>query len=207
VNSSRRCLLSIVILVAAAGCTPSVPLARGEQPALSRANQLITDSALEQTNYTTGYDPSYARIAYPGGDVPRETGVCSDVIIRAFRTAGVDLQKEVHEDMRVAFKAYPRRWGLTRPDANIDHRRVLNLMVFFERKGKALPVSRSPEDYRPGDVVAWDLGGGVPHIGLVSTVASERGGYHKVVHNIGAGTRLEDVLFSWTVIGHYRCFD
>jgi hypothetical protein len=194
------------MLVAAAGCAPSAPLVHGGAPALSQSIQLVTDSALEQTAYTTGYDPSYARLAYPGGDVPRETGVCSDVIVRAFRAGGVDLQKEVHEDMKTAFKAYPRRWGLARPDTNIDHRRVPNLMTFFQRKGKALPVTSSPEDYGPGDVVAWDLGGGVPHIGLVSSVASERGGY-KVVHNIGAGTRLEDVLFSWTVTGHYRYFD
>ncbi|MDQ3473200.1 MAG: DUF1287 domain-containing protein [Acidobacteriota bacterium] len=163
-------------------------------------------SAVEQTGITTDYDPAYVRLDYPGGDVPPETGVCSDVIVRAFRKAGIDLQKEVHEDMRAAWSAYPQRWGNTRPDSNIDHRRVLNLMTFFERQNKALAMTTTRADYLPGDVVAWDLGGGVPHIGIVSNLATESPKHFLIIHNIGAGTRAEDVLFNWKITGHYRYF-
>jgi len=163
-------------------------------------------SATEQTTITTGYDPAYVALKYPGGDVPIETGVCSDVLVRAFRKAGVDLQKEVHEDMSAAWSAYPQRWGNARPDSNIDHRRVLNLMTFFERKGSALPASTSRDDYLPGDIVAWDLGGEVPHIGIVSNLATESPKHFLIIHNIGSGTRAEDVLFNWKIIGHYRYF-
>jgi uncharacterized protein YijF (DUF1287 family) len=167
-------------------------------------------SASEQTKITTGYDPSYVNLKYPGGDVAPETGVCSDVLVRAFRKAGIDLQKEVHEDMSSAWSAYPRAWGTSRPDSNIDHRRVLNLMTFFQRKGKALPVTTSRDDYLPGDIVAWDLGGGVPHIGIVSNLATELSSgspkHFLIIHNIGAGTRAEDVLLNWKILGHYRFF-
>jgi uncharacterized protein YijF (DUF1287 family) len=163
-------------------------------------------SAIEQTKITTGYDPSYVRIDYPGGDVPPEAGVCSDVIVRAFRNAGVDLQKEVHEDMKVAWSSYPRRWGNAEPDSNIDHRRVLNLMTFLQRKGKAQPMTEDRQDYLPGDIVAWDLGGGVPHIGIVSNLAPESTKNFLIIHNIGAGARAEDVLFNWKITGHYRFF-
>jgi uncharacterized protein YijF (DUF1287 family) len=132
--------------------------------------------------------------------------VCADVVIRAVRKAGVDLQKDVLEDMARKFKAYPQRWGLKRPDTNIDHRRVPNLMTFFRRSGKELPISAQAGDYLPGDVVAWDLGGGITHIGIVSEEREARSGRHWMVHNIGRGARLEDVLFSWKVIGHYRYF-
>lgn len=163
-------------------------------------------NAIEQTGITTGYDPAYVQLDYPGGDVPQETGVCSDVIVRAFRKAGTDLQKEVHEDMSTAWSAYPRRWGNARPDSNIDHRRVLNLMTFFERRAKALPTTNARDDYLPGDIVAWDLGGGVPHIGIVSNLAIESPKHFLIIHNIGAGTRAEDVLFNWKITGHYRFF-
>jgi uncharacterized protein YijF (DUF1287 family) len=166
----------------------------------------IIDGALEQTQVTTGYDPSYVAIAYPGGDVAAETGVCSDVIVRAFRKAGVDLQKEVHEDMAAAWPAYPKRWGLARPDTNIDHRRVPNLMTYFARQGKTAPVTNNKEDYQPGDIVTWDLGGGIDHIGLVSNLWSEAGDRFLIVHNIGAGTQAADVLFNWRITGHYRYF-
>ena len=189
----RTSLLTLLALSASAH-------AEIERPALRAAH-----AALEQTAYTRSYDPAYVRIAYPDGDPPRDRGVCSDVIVRAFRAAGVDLQKEVHEDMLRNFAAYPHRWGLGAPDSNIDHRRVPNLMTFFARRGKSLPASARREDYRPGDVVAWDLGG-LLHVGLVSDVpASESGGY-AIVHNIGAGARLEDVLLNWKIIGHYRYF-
>ena len=167
---------------------------------------IVAHAALEQTAYTRSYDPAYVRIAYPNGDPPRDRGVCSDVIVRAFRAAGVDLQKEIHEDMLRSFAAYPHRWGLAAPDANIDHRRVPNLMTFFTRQGKSLPVSARREDYAPGDVVAWDLGGGLLHVGLVSDAPAAGGAGYAIVHNIGAGAQLEDVLFNWKIIGHYRYF-
>jgi hypothetical protein len=126
------------------------------------------------------------------------------VVIRAYRAAGIDLQKEVHEDMRRAFSKYPKIWGLSRPDTNIDHRRVPNLMTFFKRGGASLPVTRDPASYRPGDLVTWNLTSGVPHIGVVVDAKSRDGARHLVVHNIGAGPQLEDVLFAWTVTGHYR---
>lgn len=166
----------------------------------------VVASAVEQAGVTRTYDPSYVRIAYPGGDVPPDRGVCSDVVVRAFRAVGVDLQKEVHEDMRANFGAYPKRWGLARPDPNIDHRRVANLMTFFNRRGKALAVTADPADYRPGDVVAWDLGGGLLHIGVVTDVVAEGSPNRAVAHNIGEGVRVEDVLFAWRVLGHYRYF-
>ena len=139
--------------------------------------------------------------------MPSDRGVCSDVIVRAFRKAGVDLQKEVHEDMTLNFSAYSNKWGAKRPDSNIDHRRVPNLMTYFDRKGKSLPITNKREDYLPGDVVAWDLGGGLLHIGMVSNTKTWLTRNYMIVHNIGAGARLEDVLFSWKIIGHYRYFD
>lgn len=167
----------------------------------------IVENALEQTEITKNYSKEYFQISYPNGDLPIETGACTDVIIRAFRKAGVDLQKEVHEDMRSNFGEYPKKWGLERPDTNIDHRRVPNLQTFFTRKKRSISITDSPKDYRPGDIVSWDLGGkGVTHIGLVSNVWNRTGDRFLIVHNIGAGTRAEDVLFSWKITGHYRYF-
>jgi uncharacterized protein len=173
---------------------------------LSPALKPVVEGAIEQTRYTFGYDASYVKIDYPGGDLPRETGVCADVIVRAFRKGGVDLQKEVHEDMRRNFSSYPRKWGLVKPDTNIDHRRVPNLMTYFKRMRKALEISDDPKNYLPGDVVAWDLGNGLLHIGIVTNIKTQAGQNPGIVHNIGAGARLEDVLFSWRIIGHYRYF-
>ena len=166
----------------------------------------VVEGAVEQAQYTISYDPSYVSLDYPGGDVPLERGVCSDVIVRAFRKAEVDLQKEVHEDMSRSFNAYPKRWGLTKPDANIDHRRVANLMTYFERQGKQLATSTRAKDYLPGDVVAWELSEGVLHIGIVTNILSEATSGYQIVHNIGGGARIEDALFSWKIIGHYRYF-
>jgi len=167
----------------------------------------LVAAAIERTHHRVRYVPDYVRIPYPGGDVPADTGVCTDEIIRAYRAVGVDLQKEVHEDMLQHFDAYPnqRRWGLAHPDSNIDHRRVPNLMVFFHRKGETLPVSDRAEDYGPGDLVTWDLGGGVPHIGIVVDEKS-RWGRYLVVHNIGEGPKMEDLLFDWKITGHYRYY-
>jgi uncharacterized protein YijF (DUF1287 family) len=168
----------------------------------------LVAAAIERTQHSVHYDPSYVRIPYPGGDVPADTGVCTDEVIRAYRALGIDLQKEVHEDMMQNFAAYPRswRWLLARPDSNIDHRRVPNLMVFFARKGQALPMSAHADDYSPGDLVTWDLGGDVPHIGIVVDRKSSQSGRYMIVHNIGQGPKMEDVLFNWKITGHYRYF-
>jgi uncharacterized protein YijF (DUF1287 family) len=167
----------------------------------------LSAAAIERTHHSVRYVPAYVRIPYPGGDVPADTGVCTDEIVRAYRTLGIDLQKEVHEDMVRNFALYPakRQWGLAQPDSNIDHRRVPNLMVFFSRKGETLPVTRNANDYVTGDLVTWDLGGNVPHIGIVVDVKSS-GGRRMLVHNIGQGPRMEDVLFDWRITGHYRYF-
>lgn len=167
----------------------------------------LVAAAEERTHHTVRYEPAYVRIPYPGGDVPGDTGVCTDEVIRSYRAVGIDLQKEVHEDMEKNFSAYPqqRRWLATRPDTNIDHRRVPNLMVFFSRKGESLGVTKNPADYLPGDIVTWDLGGNVPHIGIVVDEKSE-GPRHMIVHNIGQGPRREDVLFAWKITGHYRYY-
>src|SRR5882757_11102286 len=168
----------------------------------------LSAAAIERTHHLVRYDPKYVRIPYPGGDVPTGTGVCSDEVIRAYRGLGIDLQKEVHEDMVANFSAYPnqRRWLLVHPDSNIDHRRVPNLMAFFSRKGTSLPTTTRAEDYQPGELVTWDLGGGIPHIGIVVDRKSAASGRYMVVHNIGAGPKMEDVLFSWKITGHYRYF-
>jgi len=136
--------------------------------------------------------------------VPLERGVCTDVVVRAYRHAGADLQVLVHQDMKRNFSAYPKIWGLRRPDTNIDHRRVPNLATFFKRKGQSLRVTQRGADYKPGDIVTWDLASGVPHIGIVSDVAVRGTDRHLIVHNIGAGTQIEDVLFAYSLTGHYR---
>lgn len=164
----------------------------------------LTAVALELTKQEVTYDPTYFNISYPNGDVPSDKGVCTDVIIRGYRALGIDLQKEVHEDMGVAFEKYPKNWGLTRTDRNIDHRRVPNLMTFFERHGTSVAISSNPNKYLPGDVVCWQLEGGLYHIGFVVDKKSKDGQRPMIVHNIGAGQVLEDVLFKYTIIGHYR---
>ena len=168
----------------------------------------LVAAAIERTRHRVRYDSAYVRIPYPNGDVPADTGVCTDEIIRSYRAVGVDLQKELHEDMLRNFSAYPnqKRWRLNRPDANIDHRRVPNLMLFFERKGETLPITNRAADYAPGDLVTWDLGRGVPHIGIVVDQKARWSGRYMVVHNIGAGPNMEDVLFNWKITGHFRYF-
>jgi uncharacterized protein len=165
----------------------------------------LVEAAVERTGHAVRYDPTYFQLDYPGGDVPAEVGVCTDEVIRSYRAVGVDLQREVHEDMAANFSAYPRKWGLKKTDTNIDHRRVPNLMVFFEREGASLPVTQDARDYKPGDVVTWDLSGGLTHIGIVVNVPSASDESRlQIVHNIGAGPKMEDVLFNWKITGHYR---
>ena len=163
-------------------------------------------AALERTQHAVRYDPAYVRLQYPGGDVPADTGVCTDEVIRVYRALGIDLQKEVHEDMAAHFTAYPTKWGRREPDANIDHRRVPNLMVFFSRKGESLPITDRAEDYAPGDLVTWDLGRGLTHIGMVVDRKAVFTRRYMIVHNIGAGPKMDDVLFDWKITGHYRYF-
>lgn len=189
--------LALVLLLTAA-----VPVwADGFDPAR------LVAAAHAQAEHTKSYDGAYRRIAYPNGDVPMETGVCSDVIVRAYRTLGTDLQKKVHEDMKAHFALYPKTWGLSKPDTNIDHRRVPNLQVFFTRHGKSLPVSSAPADYLPGDIVTWNLAAParmLPHIGIVSDKRTADGARPLIVHNIGQGVRTEDILFEYKITGHYR---
>jgi len=161
----------------------------------------IAAAALEQVGVTTQYDPSYVALSYPKGDVPLEKGVCADVIVRAFRKIGVDLQVEVHQDMTVHFKEYPNHWGLKKPDRNIDHRRVPNLMKFFERKGKSVGIK---SNLRAGDVVAWRLPNGLYHIGIVGLEKVPGQDRYLMIHNIGQGARKEDVLTAFKIIGCYR---
>ena len=187
------------LLLAAAG----VALA---QPAGSEADftRGLIAAAIEQTRHPATYDGAYRRIPYPGGDVPPEIGVCTDVVIRAYRAVGIDLQQRVHEDMRAAFDAYPKTWGLKHPDPNIDHRRVPNLQAFFRRRGAALAVARAPGGYAPGDLVTWMLPGNLPHIGIVTDRRTGDGARPLIAHNIGRGPEIEDMLFAYPITGHYR---
>ncbi len=162
-------------------------------------------AARAQIGKTLTYDPAYVSLEYPGGDVPFDRGVCSDVVVRAFRELGVDLQKEVHLDMKSAFSAYPKNWGLRRADANIDHRRVLNLMTLFKRRGKSLPATKNPADYLPGDLVTCIVPKNLPHIMIVIDQVSPLDPSRRlIVHNIGNGARAEDRLFEFALTGHYR---
>ena len=165
----------------------------------------LAAAARAQVGVTTLYDPAYVKLGYPDGDVPEDRGVCTDVVIRAFRTMGLDLQKLVHEDMARAFSKYPQQWGLRSPDANIDHRRVPNLMRFFERAGKKLAVTKNPADYKPGDIVSCLIPGNLAHIMLVCDTPSPDAPHRfQIIHNIGAGARMEDRLFDFEITGHYR---
>ena len=185
---------------------PNLENARLAEVASPSVKQIV-DGAIEQTKLTTNYSQEYFKLTYPNGDPPIETGACTDVVIRAFRKAGVDLQKEVHDDMATNFANYPNKWGLTKPDTNIDHRRVPNLQTYFTRKNRSLAVANSRADYQPGDVVTWDLNGkGLTHIGLVSNVWNSSGNGFLIIHNIGSGARAEDVLFNWKITGHFRYF-
>ena len=168
------------------------------------AVQLVT-AARAQIGVTVSYDAAYRKIGYPNGDVPIDTGVCADVIVRALRKQNADLQQLVHEDMRANFSKYPKIWGLSAPDKNIDHRRVPNLAAYFTRAGKSIPITNAPADYRPGTIVAWNLRpkGSLPHIGIVSDKKSP-GGTPLIIHNIGSGVREEDILFRHKITGHFR---
>lgn len=217
-GAARVRLLVLLCVLAASGCErrtqfissgPAVPVSPIVKPLPDTASPQLKQmlaGAIAQAGVTTGYDPSYVALDYPNGDVPENTGVCSDVVVRAFRKAGLDLQKEVYEDKKAAPSEYSRKWGVNNPDRNIDHRRVLNLMTYFTRQQKSLSLSGSATDYQPGDVVAWELTNGIDHIGIVTNMLSDSGDRYLIVHNIGAGARIEDVLFAWTIKGHYRFY-
>lgn len=164
----------------------------------------LADSTITLTYIEVTYDPSYFSIDFPNGKVPPDKGVCTDVVIRAYRKMGIDLQKEVHLDMKGSFSEYPKIWGLSQPDKNIDHRRVPNLMRFFERHGEVKPITQSASDFQAGDIVCWDLGGGTTHIGIVINRKSANNKRNLIVHNIGNGQEIEDCLFKYKIIGHYR---
>ncbi|MDZ4741377.1 MAG: DUF1287 domain-containing protein [Alphaproteobacteria bacterium] len=214
-----------LLLVAAGACDDARPVVTTARPAHVPASALVpaqkavnrnwknpalpfglrlSAAAEERARHGVVYDGAYVRIAYPNGDVPADRGVCSDEVIRAYRLLGVDLQRLVHEDMARAFGVYPKRWGLPGPDSNIDHRRVPNLAAFFSRAGARLSVSTAGRDYKPGDVVAFVVAGNLPHIGIVTERWSSDGQRPLIMHNIGRGPQIEDVLFTLTITGHYR---
>jgi len=223
-TAPRRALLCLLLVVPLGACdaAPKLP-----QTAKSAVNALLgtphddsvnkdwrdtslafglrlSAAAEERATHSVTYDASYVSIDYPNGDVAADRGVCADEIIRAYRLLGIDLQRLVHEDMARAFVVYPKRWGLKRPDPNIDHRRVPNLATFFERHGTSLTPTTSGEDYKAGDIVAWALADGRPHIGIVTERPSADGARPLMLHNIGFGPQIEDMLFDLKITGHYR---
>ena len=199
---------ALAVLVTANSVASIAQVKPGVTVARQEFLKKLAVAAVERSHHTVRYDPAYVRMPYPGGDVPANTGVCTDEVIRVYRALGIDLQKEVHEDMEQHFSAYPRkrRWLSGHTDSNIDHRRVPNLKVLFSRKGETLGTTERAEDYSPGDLVTWDLGGNVPHIGIVVDQKSAGKGRYMILHNIGQGPKIEDVLFNWKITGHYRYY-
>lgn len=197
VPAALACAFAGVVMLAPVGAQPAREWPRDGVARLVAA-------AIEQTTRPVRYDGAYRRIPYPMGDVAADVGVCTDVVVRAYRAVGVDLQQRVHEDMRAAFAVYPRAWGLARPDPNIDHRRVPNLQTFFTRRGTALPRSNDPSRYETGDLVTWMLPGNLPHIGVVIDRRSDDRQRPLIVHNIGRGPEIEDALFRFPITGVYR---
>ncbi|SNR50181.1 DUF1287 domain-containing protein [Flavobacterium sp. ov086] len=166
----------------------------------------LSNAALSIIDSSIDYDPAYFSIEYPNGDIPKNKGVCTDVVIRTYRILGIDLQKEVHEDMIANFSAYPnlQKWGMTKTDTNIDHRRVPNLEIFFERKGEKLPITQNPNDYKTGEIVTWLINDKLPHIGIITNKKTTDRKRNLIVHNVGNGQVLEDCLFKYTIVGHYK---
>lgn len=197
----RYSIISLLVWCCIA-CQAESPVAAVANPQIRK----LLQGAEAQIGKTLYYDPNYRKLDYPSGDVPLETGVCTDVVIRAFRAVDLDLQVLVHEDMRKAFSKYPKHWGLKTTDRNIDHRRVYNLQTFFKRQGTSLPVSQNPNDYLPGDLVTWIVPENLPHIGIVARRKSRDGKRWLIIHNIGRGAQMEDILFKFKITGHYRYF-
>ncbi len=185
---------SLALLLAVLAC----PALAGSEP--SR----LTAAARDQVGVTLTYDPAYVKLGFPGGDVPRDRGVCTDVVIRALRDGwGIDLQLAVNRDMKADFTAYPALWGLTTTDRNIDHRRVPNLAALLARIGAELPLEDGPTPFLPGDIVTWKLPGNLDHIGIVSDRRASDGTL-LILHNIGGGAQEEDILFAYPMTGHFR---
>ena len=183
-------------------CT-NTPIAQVNTPVNKDFYEKLSDAALLITHDNVSYDSAYYQIPFPNGDVPKDRGVCTDVVIRSYRKLGIDLQKEVHEDMAANFAVYPKLWGLKTTDTNIDHRRVPNLQVFFIRKGEVKTVTENAADYKPGDIVTWLIAGKLTHIGIVVDKKGAKGHYD-VVHNVGGGQVVQDCLFAYKITGHYR---
>ena len=212
VGASRTIAL-LAVGIAMAGCdgravtTPaSAPkgIAAAASSSVPPSSPPLVAAARAQVGVTLRYDPAYVVLPYPGGDVPQDRGVCTDVVIRALRAQGLDLQQRVHEDMQAHFDVYPKRWGLRTPDANIDHRRVPNLQTWFDHQGWSVAASDREDDYRAGDIVTWTLPGNLDHIGIVSDRRSPFTRAPLILHNIGHGTREDDLLFAYPITGHYR---
>ena len=218
---SLHAICGICIALAASACKPaqeeSPPAAQSSAASESTARppvrqnlpahvRTIIAASRERISLGEIYDPNYYTISYPGGDVANDRGVCTDVVIRAYRHLGIDFQKLIHEDMRQNFSAYPRLWGNKSTDRNIDHRRVPNIETFLTRRGASLPIIDRASDYRAGDLVTWRLTGGLPHIGIVSDRNVPRSDRPLILHNIGAGTAEDDILFTYPIVGHFRYF-
>lgn len=208
--SRRAVLLGSLAVATGPSPTPAQPAPSRSTSSDLRAEKLVA-AAAAQVGVTTIYDPAYVRLAFPGGDVPRERGVCTDVVVRAYRDAfGIDLQALVNADMRADFDKYPTRWQLKTPDPSIDHRRVPNLRAFFSRQGAERPAPANNADWQPGDLVTQELVSpqvskpGLPHIGIISDRMNSSGAHPLVIHNIGSGTRFEDILASFRITGRYR---
>jgi len=208
-----RFLIPFLVLVSLCACNQnstsqaspaSITSANVVHDSVSDFQRRLADSALAIINPNIKYTPDYVSIPYPNGDVPALTGVCSDVVIRAYRKMGIDLQQLVHKDMSKHFNLYPKRWGLKTTDKNIDHRRVPNLEVYFEKFGKKLPITKNANDYKTGEIVTWMIGNKLPHIGIVTNRLSKDKKRRLIVHNVGSGQVLEDVLFAYPIVGHYR---
>jgi uncharacterized protein YijF (DUF1287 family) len=201
----------LLILIASFGCKKSQNLSFTKDKSTSilfenptTFKEKLSNAAISVIDPSVVYTPTYLAIQYPNGDVPAKTGVCSDVVIRAYRKLGIDLQKEVHEDMKANFSIYPTKWGLKKTDTNIDHRRVPNLEVFFARNGTKLPISENADDYKTGEMVTWMINGKLPHIGIITHQKSSDRKRPLLVHNVGGGQVLEDCLFSYEIVGHYK---
>ena len=194
---------TIIILVVVLISSVSFAFREGEPAGFS---QRLSKTAIERTTHKVIYDGAYRRIEYPNGDIPEHVGVCTDVVIRTYRKLGIDLQTDVHEEMKSHFDVFPKKWGLSHPDPNIDHRRVPNLQTLFNRKGIVLPITDNPKDYVTGDLVTWVVARTLPHIGIVVNRLSSDGKRPLIVHNIGLGPQLEDMLFEYPITGHYRYY-
>ncbi|PXY41926.1 DUF1287 domain-containing protein [Flavobacterium cheongpyeongense] len=179
---------------------------KNNNPVVKTFEEKLSEAAISIIDPSIDYDPTYFAIEYPNGDIPVNKGVCTDVVIRSYRKLDIDLQKEVHEDMIENFSKYPnlKKWEMTKTDTNIDHRRVPNLEVFFERKGTKLPVSEDARDYKTGEIVTWMINGKLPHIGIITNKKSEDGKRNLIVHNVGGGQVLEDCLFEYKIVGHFK---